>query len=513
MRIEKLRKRGLLFAFFLIPAFAIVLTAQQVPGRPKVPPMSPADGIKFGDDMIRKGRYPEAIVAYQRARLASTDEHQRVRAGAGEVKGILRMAGFASAVDEAASLVESAPANPRAIAVLGDALWAAGRFTEAEAAYDKAIGIDPSDARARHGRGRGLAARGRLVEGLADVEAAVSVDPREEAYLYSMSEILEQLRRFPEAATALDHFREVMPDKNQNNSARWATAQAALLRGFGKMKPFEIESPGESFTIPFTVENDKVIVQARINGGQPINVVVDTGAEHTSLTPDVARMARVDPLSVVPTAGIGERGVGFRDLQMGRIDRLEIGPLKARNVTCFIKSPALTNVPITETQGFAPLAFGLSVTIDYAKHEMTLARNIAPETAGIRLPLRMQRLAMVRGTVNGTFPVTFIIDTGGELGLVVSGRLAESLNMDPAVRRIPINVYGTAGRDRSATILPFVDISFGAGVGVKQASVAVLNLDAPSFLLGIDIGGIVGHGFLSKYKVTFDLQRGELALR
>ena len=501
------------FFSFVFVCVAISLSAQQAPPRPKVPPMSPADGINFGDDMLTKGRYPEAIVAYQRARLASTDEYQRVRAGAGEVKGILRMAGFAAAVDEAASLVDSAPMNPRAIAVLGDALWAAGRFTEAEAAYEKAIGIDPADSRARHGRGRGLAARGRLVEGLADVEAAVSVDPSEEAYLYSMSEILEQLRRFPEAAEALDHYRDVMPDKKQNNSARWATAQAALLRGFGKMKPFEIESPGDTFTIPFKVENDKIIVQARINGGQPINVVVDTGAEHTSLTPDVARMARVEPLSVVPTAGIGERGVGFRDLQMGRIERLEIGPLKARNVTCFIKAPTLRNVPITETQGFAPLALGMSVIIDYAKNEMTLARQIPKESAGIRLPLRMQRLAMVRGTVNGTFPATFIIDTGGELGLVVSGRLADSLNMDPSVRRIPINVYGTAGRDRTATILPYVDVVFGLGVGAKRASVAVLNLDAPSFLLGIDIGGIVGHGFLSKYKVTFDLQRGELALR
>jgi tetratricopeptide (TPR) repeat protein len=508
-----MRNRKLRFALVLVPGFAIALSAQQGAPKQKVPPMSPADGIKFGDERLTEGRYPEAIVAYQRARLAATDEYQRVRAGAGEVKGILRMAGFASAVDEAASLVESAPTNPRAIAVLGDALWAAGRFTEAEAAYEKALGIDPSDSRARHGRGRGLAARGRLAEGLADIEAAVSVDPREEAYLYSMSEVLEQLRRFPEAADALDHYRDVMPDRKQNNSARWATAQAALLRGFGRMKPFEIESPGESFVIPFKVENDKIIVSARINGGQPIDVVVDTGAEHTSLTPDVARNARVDALSVVPTAGIGERGVGFRDLQMGRIDRLEIGSLKARNVTCFIKSPTLTNVPITETQGFAPLALGMSVSIDYAKREMTLARHVSQETGGIRLPLRMQRLALVRGTVNGNVPATFIVDTGGELGLVVSGRLADTLNMDPAVRRIPISVYGTAGRDRTAAILPFVDVAFGAGVGAKQASVAVLNLDAPSFLLGIDIGGIVGHGFLSKYKVTFDLQRGELALR
>ena len=43
----------------------------------------------------------------------------------------------------------------------GDALWAAGRFVESEVAYDKALSVDPTDARALHGRGRSLAARRR----------------------------------------------------------------------------------------------------------------------------------------------------------------------------------------------------------------------------------------------------------------------------------------------------------------------------------------------------------------
>jgi len=54
------------------------------------------------------------------------------------------------------------PASADAIGVLGDALWAAGRFVEAEFSYDKALTIDPNDARALHGRGRSLAARRRL---------------------------------------------------------------------------------------------------------------------------------------------------------------------------------------------------------------------------------------------------------------------------------------------------------------------------------------------------------------
>ena len=501
-----------------VPSMAMILSAQGAP-KPAVPQMTPAAGIDFGDTMMTKGRYREAIIAYQRARLASPDATERVRAGTGEVKGILRMGGFTSAVDEAAGLLESVPGNPQAMAVLGDALWAAGRFVEAETAYDKALSIDADDARALHGRGRSLAAKRQLPDALAAVRAAVTRDPGEDAYLYTLADVLEQMRRFPEAADALDRYQAVMPDRKQNNAARWAHGQAELLRRFGKDTPFDIQydaaaaaGPDQTFTIPFRIENDKVLVEARINGGTPIDVVVDTGAEHSSLTPDVARAAHVEALTVIPTAGIGERETGFRDLQMGRINTLEIGRLRVKNVACFIKAPALTNVPITEAQGFAPLALGLSVTIDYQNKVLTMARRMPADEGGLRLPLRMQGLAMVNGNVN-TKLAAFIVDTGGELGLVVSGRVAEGVNADPALRRIPINVYGTAGRDKSAHVLPFVDIVFGRGVSLLRASVAVLNLDAPSWLIGIDIGGIVGHTFLSKYKVTFDLERSELVLQ
>ena len=495
-----------------VPCFVLALSAQQGAPKPAVPQMTPSAGIDFADGMMSKGRYREAIIAYQRARIASPDAIQRVRAGAGEVKGILRMGGFESAVDEAAALLESVPGNPQAMAVLGDALWAAGRFVEAEITYDKVLALDATEPRALHGRGRSLAAKRQLTAALADVRAAVTRDPGEEAYLYTLADVLEQMRRYPEAAEALARYEAVMPDAKSSNAARWAHAQAELLRRFGTATPFDIDGPEQTFTMPFRVENGKVLVKASINGRPAIDVVVDTGAEHASLTPDVARASRGDALTVIPTAGIGEREVGFRDLQMGRIERLDIGPLHVKNVACFIKAPALTNVPITETQGFAPLALGLSVTIDYASQVLTMARQLPADAGGLRLPLRMQRLAMVNGSVNSKL-AAFIIDTGGELGLVVSGRVAEGVNADPALRRIPINVYGTAGKDRNAFVLPFVDIFFGRGVAMPQASVAVLNLDAPSWLLGIDIGGIVGHSFLSKYKVTFDLQRGELALQ
>jgi hypothetical protein len=41
----------------------------------------------------------------------------------------------------------------------------------------------------------------------------------------------------------------------------------------------------------------------------------------------------------------------------------------------------------------------------------------------------------------------------------------------------------------------------------------VLNLDMPSALLGVQLGGIVGHKFLSRYRVGIDLERSVLRLR
>ena len=42
---------------------------------------------------------------------------------------------------------------------------------------------------------------------------------------------------------------------------------------------------------------------------------------------------------------------------------------------------------------------------------------------------------------------------------------------------------------------------------------SVLNLETPSALLGFQVGGIVGHKFLSKYRVGIDLEHSVLRLK
>jgi hypothetical protein len=123
--------------------------------------------------------------------------------------------------------------------------------------------------------------------------------------------------------------------------------------------------------------------------------------------------------------------------------------------------------------------------------------------------MRVNRLPMVRGLLNSTHPAYFIVDTGGEL-ISISAETASALSMAPA-RRIPLRVYGMSGWDNDAFLLPGVDLDFDA-IGYRKVGLAVLNLRAPSVLLGFQLGGIVGHEFLSGYRVSMDVGRSELRL-
>src|SRR3989442_9445263 len=79
-------------------------------------------------------------------------------------------------------------------------------------------------------------------------------------------------------------------------------------------------------------------------------------------------------------------------------------------------------------------------------------------------------------------------------------------------RKIALKVYGTSGWDPDAFLMPGVDLLFDT-ISYKNFPVVVLNRNAPSALLGFQLGGIVGHKFLSKYRVGIDLERSVLRLK
>lgn len=473
--------------------------------------LSPEARLRAGDALLAERRYQDAFDAYRQARAAE-DVEVRVRAGAGAIRTLLRVGRYDEAVRIASDVATQDPTHAEALAAQGDALWAAGMFFEAEDAYDAALVIDEGSAAALHGRGRSLAAQSRLAEGLSDVTRAAATNPKDPMYMHTLGAIYEQMWRFQEAEAAYRRYLAMLSGSPDDDMVRAAKVRIQFLNTFQSRRPFRISGANQVHTVPFRLVNGRAIVRARLNGGPPMDFTLDTGTDATIITPPVAQRSGIKPINTLQSAGVGAFGWGLRDLQIARLDRFEVGDLRIDNIPAIIKSPSLNGLPTPETEAFSPLALGLSMRIDYERQLLTLGTALPAVDYETTLPLRMQRLAMVRATVNGTAPASFVLDTGGQ-ATAISRYLATGLHTDPNIRRVPARVYGTSGWDPTAFLLPFTKVELANGVGFQGGSVVVLNLEAPSAMLGVNLGGIIGHEFLSRYEVSIDLQRTELGLR
>lgn len=494
---------GTLAIFALIAGVSTVVKANSTPDSARSELQLELGELLFSDE-----RYWDALVAYDLAKVGARPV-QLLRASTGLLRSLLKVAEFNRAYREALFLGDLDSSDPDVEALQADAFWASGLFEEAELKYRDILMVESSNAAARHGLGRSLAARNRLEEGLAEVVTAIASGDQRPEFYHTLGSIYRRLRRYQESSDALEQYVELLPTVRQSQRAEWARSEVLFLRSFEGLVPFEIMTNADAVhAIPFQVVNEKIVVRGKVNGSEPIDLVVDTGAEQMVLSQETADEVGVRPITSTISAGVGE--VGFRGLDLGRVDSLEIGSLHVRNLPSLIKNPPLTGLPSRRVpDSISPIALGLSTVIDYENHRLLLARHLPDSPADIELPMRIHRLAVVRGVVNEEHPRSFVIDTGGEV-ISLSLGTADVLGMVPS-RHIPLRVYGTSGWDPDAFLLPGIQLAFNQ-ITYDNFSVVVLNLHRPSALLGFHIGGIVGHTFLKNYRVALDLERSMLRL-
>jgi tetratricopeptide (TPR) repeat protein len=498
---------------FALAASAVVVAVSLVTRADGTPQSEAVEiQLQLGDVLFEEGKYRESHEAFQNAvKVAPPDRLRRARGGV--IQSALRIADFESARQQAESLIKESPRSPESIALYGDALWASGLFEQAEEKYKEALAVTPELARGLHGMARALASRSRYDEAMIQAQAALRLSPRDLEIHHTVGSIYERTHKYEEAAAAYTNYVNLLPNKDSSYKASWSRNEIRFLRSFADRIPFEVPPSSDErlYTVPFKLEGDKVVVRARVNGAREQDFVVDTGSELTVVTRPTAQRLGVLPITQALSAGVGD--VGLRGLQLARIDSLELGDLRVRNVPALIKNPplAVRDLPKRETESLSPLALGYSMIIDYRNHTITWGRRLPAEAADFELPLRLHRLATVQGTIDGSRQANFIIDTGGEV-ISISEASANALGKRETTRRIALRVFGNSGWDQSAFLLPGVDLDFNE-IQYRNFSVVVLNLDTPSALLGFQVGGIVGHRFLSNYKVSIDLERSQLRLK
>jgi tetratricopeptide (TPR) repeat protein len=497
--------------FRVLAASAIVVAASLGIRADATPPSLASEiQLQLGDLLFSEGRYVDSLDAYRNALRASPLEAVR-RPRMGVIASALRVAEFDLAVQEAETLYKADPKGSETMTLYGDALWASGLFQEAEDKYHEVLTASPDMARGHHGMARALASRSHLDEAMVEAQTALRLSPRDLEIHHTVGTIFERMHKYEEAAGAFSNYVNLLPNKDHSEKADWSRAEIRFLRSFGQRVPFDAD-PGTDdrlYTVDFRLVNDKVIVRAKVNDASPQDFVIDTGSENTVITRPTAQRLGITPVTYTLSAGVGE--VGLRGLQLARIDTLELGSLKLRNVPCIIKNPPLRDIPVKETEGLSPLALGYSMIIDYKAHKLTFGKHLPDEPKDIELPLHLYRLATVRGLVDGSHQANFVVDTGGEV-ISISQATATSLGKHETGRRIALKVYGTSGWDRDAFLMPGVSLSFDT-IQYTNFPVVVLNLNAPSALLGFKVGGIVGHKFLSHYRVAIDIERSVLRLK
>ena len=467
---------------------------------------APEASLSHGRDLFGQGKYIEALTAFDQA-AQGDDAAIATVARRWRIRTTLRTAEFGNARRDAEQMLADAPRDAEALALYADALWASGLFEEAEGSYREALDAGrPPLGDARRGLARALASRGRLEDALGQAEMALASHPDDPEALAVAGSIYERLGRYTKAAEAYDGYASRLASV-ENVAIGTARARAQFLRAFAGRLPAVVSGVGtKPRSMPFKLVNKKVLVQGRVNG-MPVDFVLDTGAERTAITPELATQAGVRVMGSTLSAGVGS--AAWRRIGLARVDTLDFGGIRVRNVPVSVRAPAPGGAPRWQSQTFSPLPLGLSVVVDYQKHRVLLGPVIPADGADLVMPMRVHRLPLVRGMLNGGRPAAFIVDTGGEV-ISLNTDVADSLALRP-VRRIPLRVYGLEGLDTSAFLLPGVDLDV-ASIAYRQIGVAVLDLRSPSVLLGFQIGGIVGHKFLENRRVSFDLARSELRL-
>jgi len=486
-----------------------LLSLSVVAASRKVSSATAAMQIAVADVLYDHADYRAAMHVY----LAATNCDDRVlrdRARAGTVRSALRIAEFGVAATQLAALNENSATDPATLALAGDALWASGRFDEAEKAYRHAVALAPASPRGRHGLARALASKSQMESALDEIQAALRDSPDDSDLHHTLGTIYERMHRYEEAAAAYVSYLRVLKGADRPEETQWARSHISFLRSFDGTVPYEMVSKGnvKRHVLDFRLVNGKVLVKGKINGAKAADLAVDTGAEQTSLSEKTARRVGIRVMNETLTAGVGE--FGLRGLKVAKLRSLEIGSLTVFNLPCLVKSPAVRDLPVDDTDGFSPLALGLSMTIDYKNRRLYLGEPLADPSPGRELPLRLNRLATVQGDVNGN-PMSFIVDTGGE-AISLNTSAARGLFTPADGHRIRLRVYGASGLDPEAYLLPGVNLAFGS-LKLPNQPVVVLNLRAPSVLLGYEIGGILGYRLLGRYRVDFDMERSVLRLR
>lgn len=234
-----------------------------------------------------------------------------------------------------------------------------------------------------------------------------------------------------------------------------------------------------------------MLVKARVNGGPPLRLLIDSGSEFLVL--NRAAAARSHCVEASPVGLIGFGALGPMAVRSQAAKSVEIEGLAFQDVPLLVLDRKLAD----GIQGVIPLSLFAKflIRLDFPLGELDLLPyppDTIDNTAAIPIQSR-NRLLFVKGTLNERYEGSFLLDTGAAY-TAVSSNLARQLHV-PEIMMTHLEVRGGIADVDAPLLSRAIRLRIGSPEPLNGPVVAI-DLSAVSRYHGFDVAGLIGYSAL-----------------
>jgi predicted aspartyl protease len=264
-----------------------------------------------------------------------------------------------------------------------------------------------------------------------------------------------------------------------------------------------------STTVPFTLFDNRMLVDVTLDGKGPFAMIVDTGSGGLAITPSVARRLGLATRAAGSVTGAGS---GSSRVSLTRIPVVALGALRYANQP----TEVIDLSPIRRAIGFPRLdgIFGYSmmrgyrVGVDMDRERLTLSAAPLPvPRSAVSTPFVMHGgLIDIAAAVDGVHG-TFLVDTGDRWSLTLFRRFAEANDFyrDALARNVVtgIGVGGAVYSDVLRTTVSLLGSTISGVVTRASRDRGGVFADGPE-------DASIGNGLLKRFNIVYDYVDGKI---
>ncbi len=263
--------------------------------------------------------------------------------------------------------------------------------------------------------------------------------------------------------------------------------------------------------VPFSIIGTHIMqIPVRVNG-KDVKFLIDTGIGPTVLSENFAEELHLEETGVMN----GKRMSG-QELQIPlvRVPSIEVGGIVRTDLEVGVFDTAGFPDILSEIKGILSIGFfkGAVITMDFGSSFLNVAERMsldATEIRGVRIPVEVENdgpsvSLYVKVILPGGKTGRFEVDTGSDT-LILNSGLMEQLGVSPEGPGLEVfSGIDETGHDYRRYLTEIKGrVSLEGGAEVFQKDPRVVFQD-------IIYDGLIGHDFLKRYTVSFDIDGAEM---